>query len=52
MNVQSFETIKVPILGHLGVPRKKCHFNVAPTKNYRVYYKEGSGASSQRLRAV
>jgi hypothetical protein len=53
MNVQIFETIKVPIM---RLPfrslEKKCHLDVAPTKNHRIYYREGSGLSSQRLWAM
>jgi hypothetical protein len=46
MNIQSFKTVKVLILGlSFGNPRKKCHLDVAPMKNHRVYYREGSGAS-------
>jgi hypothetical protein len=33
MNIQSFKTIKVPIL---GLPRKKCHLDVALKKSHRV----------------
>jgi hypothetical protein len=36
-------------LGSLG---KKCHLDVASVDNYIIYYKEGSGASSQRLWAM
>jgi hypothetical protein len=50
MNVESFETTKVPILRFpLGSLGKKCHLNVAPVENQKIYYKEGSGAFSQRL---
>jgi hypothetical protein len=37
---------------YLGVPGKKCHLGIACTKSHRVYYREGSGASSQRLRVI
>jgi hypothetical protein len=53
-----FKTIKVPIFGlpfgspTLGGPGKKCHLDVAPTENHKIYYKEGSCASSQRLQVV
>jgi len=33
----------------LGNPRKKCHLDVILVKNHRVYYKEGSGASSPKV---
>jgi len=47
MGVQSFRTTKVPILGlSLENFEKKCHLDVAPMESYRVYYREGSGASS------
>jgi hypothetical protein len=50
MNVQSFEITKVPILGlPLG---KKCHLDVTPMESNKIYYKEGSGASSQSLQAM
>jgi hypothetical protein len=32
--------------------RGKWHLDVVPIKKHRVYYREGSGASSQRLRAI
>jgi hypothetical protein len=42
---------KVPILElPLGSPGKKWHLDVVPAKRYKVYYREGNGASSQRLR--
>jgi hypothetical protein len=53
MNVQSFKIVKIPILGlPLGNPeslKKKCHLDVTSTESHKVYYREGSGASSQRL---
>jgi hypothetical protein len=50
MNIQRFETTKVPILGlALGSPRKKCHLDLAPIESHKVYYRDGRGASSQRL---
>jgi hypothetical protein len=53
MNIQSLGTIRIPILRlSLGSPRKKYHLDVAPVKSYKIYYKGGSGASSQRLRAM
>jgi hypothetical protein len=53
MGVQSFKTTKVPILGfsHENF-KKKCHLDVALIVSYRVYYREGSGASFRRLQAV
>jgi hypothetical protein len=48
MSIQSFETTKVPILGlSLRSPEKKYHLDVAPAKSHKVYYREGSGASSK-----
>jgi len=37
MSAQSFETIKVIILGIL----KKCHLDLAPMESHRVYYRKG-----------
>jgi hypothetical protein len=40
MNVQNFKTIKVSILGlPFGNPREKCHLDVTPMENHKVYYK-------------
>jgi hypothetical protein len=48
-----FQTTKVWILGlSLKSPKKKYHLDVALTKSQRMYYKEESGASSQRLWVV
>jgi len=53
MNVQSFEIVKVPILGlPLGSLGKIYHLNVALAKSHKVYYKKGSGAFSQMLWVV
>ncbi len=42
MNVKNFETIKVSILGlPLVNPWKKCHLDVTPIENHRVYYMKG-----------
>jgi hypothetical protein len=50
MNIQSFETIKILVLGlPLGNLGKKCHLDVATMESHGIYYNEGSGASSQRL---
>jgi hypothetical protein len=50
MNNQSFGTIKLLVLGlPPRSPRKKCHSDVALVETHRVYYREGNGASSQRL---
>jgi len=50
MNVQNFGIMRVPILGlAVGNLRTKCHLDVAPRESQKIYYKEGSGASSQRL---
>jgi len=38
MSAQSFETIKVTILGML----KKCHLDVAPVESHKVYYRKGA----------
>jgi hypothetical protein len=35
-----------------GIPKKKCHLDVAPMESHKVYYKEGSGASFQKLRIM
>jgi hypothetical protein len=53
MNVQSFKTTRVPILGlpH-GNIGKKCHLDVAYMENHKAYYREGSDASSQKLQVV
>ncbi len=45
MSILSFGTTKVLINGSF---RKKNHLNVAFAESHRVWYKEGSGASSQR----
>jgi hypothetical protein len=53
MSIQSFKTTKVPKLGlALENLKKKCHLDVVPVKSFRIYYREQSGASSQRLWAV
>jgi hypothetical protein len=53
MNVQSFMRIKIPILGlPLGNLEKICHLDVALMESHKIYYKEGSGVSSQRLRVA
>jgi hypothetical protein len=53
MNIQSLGTTKISILGlPFGSLGKKCHLDVAPMETHRIYYKEGSGASSQRLWAM
>ncbi len=53
MSIEHFETIRILILGfQLGSLKEKWHMNVIPTKRYKVYYREGSGASSQRLQTV
>jgi hypothetical protein len=44
-----FWDIKNPNLGSLG---KKCHLDVAPTESHIIYYRDGSGASSQGLWVV
>jgi len=50
MNIQSFKTTKVPILGlPFGSIGEKWHLDVVLVEKHKVYYKEGSGASSQRL---
>jgi hypothetical protein len=53
MNIQSFGTIKVSILGFpLGSLGEKWHLDVVPMERHRVHYREGSGASSQRLQTM
>jgi hypothetical protein len=37
---------------NFGIPNKKCHMDLAPMESHRIYYKEGSGASSQKLQVV
>jgi len=50
MNVQSFGTTKVPVLGlPLGSPKEKWHLDVVLMDKHIIYYREGSGSSSQRL---
>jgi hypothetical protein len=50
MNIQNFGTIKILVLGlSLGNHGKKCHLDVNAMESHKVHYKEGSGASSQRL---
>jgi len=53
MSVQNFGTIKIPILGlPLGSPEKKCHLDVTLVESHIIYYRKGSGASSQRLQVM
>ncbi len=53
MNVQFFGTRRVLILGlPFGSSEKKCHLDVGLMESHKIYYREGSGASSQRLWAV
>ncbi len=53
MNVQSFETTRVLVLGlPLGNIEKKRHLDVVRVERHRIYYREGSDASFQRLYAV
>jgi hypothetical protein len=54
MNIfQNFKTTKVLVLGlSLGSPRKKWHLDLTPMENHKIYYREGSGVSSQRLQVV
>jgi len=51
--MQNFGITIVLILGlpfeSLG---KKCHLDVALVESQKIYYREGSGASSQRLWVV
>jgi hypothetical protein len=48
-----FEITIVLILGLLFESLgKKCHLDVALMESQKIYYKEGSGASSQRLWVV
>jgi len=49
----SFGIVRVLVLGlPFGSPREKWHLDVVPMERHKIYYKEGSGASSQRLWAV
>ncbi len=53
MSAQSFGITRVPILGLLfGSLDKKCHLDVALAKNQKIFYRERSGASFQRLQAM
>jgi len=53
MNIQSFGTIIVLVLGlPFGSLGKKCHLDVTLVESHILYYREWSGASSQRLCAV
>jgi len=53
MNVQNFWITKDPILGFpFKSLEKKCHLDVALMESHKVYYREGSGTSSQRLWAM
>jgi hypothetical protein len=48
MKLQSLEMLLVLVLGvHFGTFENFGHFNVAFLTNYKVYYKGGSGSSSQ-----
>ncbi len=49
MSVQSFGTTRVQVL---GFSKKNDILDVVLVEKHKVYYKEGSGAFSQRLRAV
>ncbi len=50
MSVQSFETIIIQVLGlPFGTPKEKWHLDVVPIERHIIYYKAGSGASSQKL---
>jgi hypothetical protein len=50
MNGQSFGTTRVPVLGiPLGSPEEKWHLDVVLAERHIIYYREGNGASSQRL---
>jgi hypothetical protein len=50
MGIQSFGTTNVLVLGLRSVSLgKKCHLDVAPLEGNKIYYREGSGAYSQRL---
>jgi hypothetical protein len=53
MNVQNFRKIKILVLGFsLGSFEEKGHLDVVHVERHKIYYREGSGASSQRLRAM
>jgi hypothetical protein len=51
MSLQIFGTTRAPILG-LGSLEEKWHLDVVLVESNRIYYKEGSGASFQRLWAM
>jgi hypothetical protein len=48
MNIQNFRTKKV-IFASLGI---FFHLDVASMKSHRIYYREGSGALTQRLQTM
>jgi hypothetical protein len=53
MNVQSFGTTKVQVLGFpFGSLGEKWHLDVVLVERHKVYYRDGSGASFQKLWAV
>jgi hypothetical protein len=53
MSVQSFGTTRVLVLElQVGSLVEKWHLDVIPAKRHIIYYREGSGASFQRLRAM
>jgi hypothetical protein len=53
MIIQSFGITRVPSLGILlGSPGEKWHLDVVPCGEAQIYYREGSGTSSQRLWVV
>jgi hypothetical protein len=50
MNVKFFGTTQILILGlPIENPGKKCYLDVTPAESQKLYYREESGASSQRL---
>jgi hypothetical protein len=53
MNVQSFGRTIILVLGlPFESPKEKWHLDVVSTKKHIIYYREGSGAFSQRLWAM
>jgi hypothetical protein len=50
MNIQSLGLVRVLVLGFpFGSPKEKWHLDVVPIERDKIYYREESGASSQKL---
>jgi hypothetical protein len=53
MNIQNYEIANVPVLGILlRTLEKKWHLDIVSMEKHKLYYRDGSGASSQRLLLV